>query len=95
MSKQHFESIGVDSLADVTGATSHTNAQLTAMLTQISSSIKDVANNKNQNQIDPMMMMMMMMMGGSGGGSQVVAAPPPQVAPNVIRVSIGGRRRWW
>ena len=94
MSKQHFESIAVDSLADVTGATSHTNAQLTAMLTQISSSIKDVANNKNQNQIDPMMMMMMMMMGGSGGGggSQVVAAPPPQVAPNVIRVSVGGRR---
>jgi hypothetical protein len=100
MSNQHFESIGTDSLTIVSGGArkSDADAQLTAMLTQITSSIKEVANTKNQG-MDPMMMMMMVMMmgGGGGGGSQVVAPPPPPpvVAPNVIKVNVRGGRGWW
>lgn len=83
-------------LAHVTGGASRVssrsgnNDQLTAMLTQVTSSIKDLAGSKQSTGMDPMMMMMMMGgMGGGGGGQQVAAAapaaPPPQ--PN-INVSI-------
>jgi hypothetical protein len=56
------------------------NEQLTTMLTQVTSSIKDLANNQNKGGMDPMMMMMMMMMGGGGGGG-AAAAPPPAAPP--------------
>ncbi len=82
-------------LAHVTGGASRVssrsgnNDQLTAMLTQVTSSIKDLAGSKQSTGMDPMMMMMMGGMGGGGGGQQVAAAapaaPPPQ--PN-INVSI-------
>jgi hypothetical protein len=64
-------------------ARSGSNEQLTTMLTQVTSSIKDLASNQNKG-MDPMMMMMMMMgMGGGGGGAQAAAAaaPPPAPAP--------------
>ena len=59
------------------------DAQLTQMLTQVTSSIKDLAANQNKGGMDPMMMMMMMMMGGGGGGGggQAAAAAPPPAAP--------------
>ena len=82
-------------LAHVTGGASRVssrsgnNDQLTAMLTQVTSSIKDLAGSKQSTGMDPMMMMMMGGMGGGGGGQQVAAAapaaPPPQ--PN-INVSV-------
>ncbi|HUS32258.1 MAG TPA: hypothetical protein VMZ53_27345 [Kofleriaceae bacterium] len=90
----HFQTIATTSLATVTGgkATSAQDTQLTAMLTDISKSIKDAAEAKNKSSSDPtQMMMMMMMMGGGGGGSQqaVAAAPPPPApSPNVVRVNV-------
>jgi hypothetical protein len=64
----------------VTSRSSSSSDQLTTMLTQITSSIKDLAGNKNQT--DPtMMMMMMMMMGGGGGGGGGAPAPAPVAAP--------------
>ena len=87
-----FQTISISSLATVTGGTtSSTNTQLTAMLNDISSSIKDAANAKNQGQDPTQLMMMMMMMGGlgGGGGGQAVAAPPPQAPPPaVVRVNV-------
>jgi len=52
------------------GATSRSssNDQLTAMLTSITSSIKDLANKNNQTDPMQMMLIMMLMMGGGGGG---------------------------
>jgi hypothetical protein len=71
----------------VTSRSSGSNDQLTAMMTQITSSIKDLSANKNQQ--DPMqMMMMMMMMGGGGGGGGQAAAPPPPPPPAAPVVNI-------
>lgn len=94
-----FQSIDASQLAQVSGGASRvtarsggSNDQLTTMLTQITDSIKALAQNNNQN--DPMqMMMMMMMMGGMGGGGGAVAAPPaapPQ--PPVINVTTSVKR---
>ncbi len=69
------------------------NEQLTAMLTQVTSSIKDLAGNQNKGGMDPMMMMiMMMMMGGGGGGGAAAAAPAVAPTPvyNVDAVVSGG-----
>lgn len=82
----------------VTARTNSSNDQLTAMLTQITSSIQQLSQN---NQSDPMqMMLMMMMMGGmgGGGGGAVAAAPPPQAAPApapVINISTTVKRHGW
>ena len=87
-----IEPIANESLATVSGGTSH-NKQLTTMLTQIATSIKDLASSNNQS--DPTQQMMMMMMLGGGGGS-TTAPPPaaPPVQPNIIDVNvIGGGRR--
>jgi hypothetical protein len=76
----------------VSSRTGGSNDQLTAMLTQITDSIKGLSQNQNSGGMDPMMMMMMMMMGGGGGGGgapAAAAAPPP--AP-VINVSTSVRR---
>jgi hypothetical protein len=78
----------------VSSRSSGSSDQLTTMLTQITSSIKDLATNKNQGN-DPMMMMMMVMMmggGGGGGGATVAAAPPPPPPPQpVIKISTNVR----
>jgi hypothetical protein len=47
MSTRQFDAIAAEALATVSGGTSH-DKQLTTMLTQISSSIKDLASPKNQ-----------------------------------------------
>ena len=81
-----FPSIDPDQLSKVGGGasrvtarTSGSNDQLTAMLTQITSSIQQLSQNNSQS--DPMqMMLMMMMMGGMGGGGGAVAGPPPAAA---------------
>ena len=80
MSTKPLETIDPEALANVAGgasrvsARSGSNDQLTAMLTQITSSIKDLAGKQNSG-MDPMMMMMMMMMMGGGGGGGAAAAP--------------------
>ena len=95
------ETIDPDTLETVAGGASRvssrvsgSNDQLTAMLTQITSSIKDLANTKSGG-MDPMMLMMMMMMGGGGGGGAVAAAPAAAaVATPTINVdaTVGGGR---
>jgi hypothetical protein len=95
-----FDSIASNDLNTVAGGASRVSArsstssdQLTTMMTQITSSIKDLSANKNQS--DPtQMMMMMMMMGGGGGGGGAVAAPPPPPAPAapVVNISTNVRR---
>ena len=99
-----FATLSCEALATVAGGRTDPNQQIQLMLTQLSSSIKEVAEKKNQTDPTMMMMMMMMMggMGGGGGGGQVAAAPPPpeaappQAAPNIVNVNVrGGRRRWW
>jgi len=100
-----FTTIDPNALADVAGGASRvtarsnsSNDQLTAMMTQITDSIKSLAQNNNQN--DPMQMLMMMMMmggmGGGGGGAVAPApAPQPQQAP-VINITTSVKRNgWW
>jgi hypothetical protein len=95
-----FGSITPHDLVRVQGGASRVTSrsgssdQLTTMLTQITSSIQNLNNNKNQS--DPMQMMMMMMMmggGGGGGGGGVAAAPPPPPAPAqpVVNISTNVR----
>jgi hypothetical protein len=94
-----FGSITSNDLVRVQGGASRVTSrsgssdQLTTMLTQITSSIQNLTNNKNQT--DPTMMMMMaMMMGGGGGGGAVDAAPPapPVPAPQpVVNISTSVR----
>jgi len=98
-----FTSIDANALASVSGGVSRisarntsSNDQLTAMMTQITDSIKALAQNNSQS--DPMQMMMMMMMmggmgGGGGGGAPAAAAPAPQ--PPVINISTSVRRCGW
>ena len=83
-----FSSIAAPDLDRVAGGASRVssrtggnNEQLTQMLTQITSSIKDLAGSKSSGGMDPMMMMMMMMGGGGGGGGAAAAAAPPPAAP--------------
>ncbi len=92
-----FVSVETEQLATVAGGASRVSgrasggdADLTAMLTQIGSSIKDLAAAKNTNSGgDTMqMMMMMLMMGGGGGGGGAIGAPAA-VAPPVVNVSTG------
>lgn len=93
-----METIDRDALADVSGGRSTSRSgsddQLTAMLTQITSSIKDLASNRNQSDPTQMLLLMMMMGGMGGGGGGVVAASPAAAAgPPVINVdtSVLGR----
>jgi hypothetical protein len=98
--KDPFAPIDSNALATVAGGTSRGSSdQVTAMLTQISSSIKDLATQKNSSS-DPMqMMLIMLMMGGmGGGGGGVVAAPAAAGTTPVINVDTavaggGGCRR--
>jgi hypothetical protein len=89
-----LETIDAMQLAQVAGGTS-SNDQLTAMLTQITSSIKDLASSRNNSGGDSMTMMMMMMMGGMGGGGGGYVAAAPVAGPPVINVDtsvVGGGR---
>jgi hypothetical protein len=96
-----FDIIASDALEWVIGGKADTNAAMTAMLTQISSAVKELGQSKNNSmdQMLPMMMAMMMMGKGGGGGAQVAAAPPPPAAGpppggpagNVV-VEVNGRR---
>ena len=86
--KDPFAAIDPTALEKVAGGASRSSSdQVTAVLNQITSSIKDLASQKNSGS-DPMqMMLIMMMMGGfgGGGGGGVVAAPAAG-APPVINV---------
>lgn len=92
-----IETIDPAALARVSGGTT-SNDQLTAMLTQITSSISDLAKNNNNSGSDPTMMMMMMMMmggmGGGGGGGAPAPAPAP-AQPPVINISTTVKRHGW
>jgi len=97
-----FASISTDDLdkvsggaARVTSRSSSANSEITALLTQVTSSIKDLANQPSGG-MDPMMMMMMMMMMGGGGGGGAAAAPAPAPAPQppVINISTSVKRGW-
>ena len=96
-----LESIADDQLESVAGGATRVSgkgggdAELTAMLTQIGSSIKDLAASKNNSGGggDTMqLMMMMLMMGGGGGGGGGVVAAPSAPAINVEAVGGGGFR---
>lgn len=98
MSVVAFQTITHDALVTVAGgkATSQADLQLTQMLTDISSSIKEANDAKAKASSDPMQMMtMMMLLGGmsGGGGAAAVPAPPAQPiveqpSPNVVRVRV-------
>jgi hypothetical protein len=85
--KDPFASIDPSALEQVSGGTSRGSSdQVTAMLTQISSSIKDLACQKSSGS-DPMqMMLIMLMMGGMGGGGGGAVAAPAGAGTPVINV---------
>ena len=93
-----FASIDPADLEKVSGGASRVSsrsggddAQLTAMLTGITDSIKGLAGQKSSGMDPMMMMMMMMMMGGGGGGAAPAAAAAPPMTPPpmpVINVSV-------
>jgi hypothetical protein len=93
-----FDLVGVSGGASrVSARSSSSTDQLTLLMTQITSSIKDLATNKNQGDPMQMVMMMMMMMGGMGGGgggsaAAAAAPPPPPPAQPVINISTMVRR---
>jgi hypothetical protein len=100
-----METISNDQLVTVAGgkATSQADLQLTQMLTNISSSIKEANDAKAKAANDPMQMMtMMLMLGGLGGGgggassggaagvqTSPVQPTVEQPSPNVVRVRVG------
>src|ERR1044071_8465204 len=90
-----METIDRATLAHVAGGRStSSNDQVTAMLQQITSSIKDLASSRNQTDPTQMLLMMMMMGGMGGGGGGGYAAPAVAAAgPPVINVdtSVLGR----
>jgi len=87
-----FEAIDPEKLDVVAGgaARKSSNDDITAALSSITSSLKDLASNKNQG-MDPMnMILIMMMMGGfGGGGGGGVIGAPAGAAPPVINVDTG------
>jgi hypothetical protein len=99
--KDPFVSIDTAALAGVAGGASRvtarsggSNDQLTAMLTQITDSIKALAGQNNQSDPSQMLMMMMMMggLGGGGGGGGAVAAPAASQPPTInVSTGVGGR----
>ena len=97
--KTKLEAIDRQALTNVQGgaarvaATSKSddiNSQLTTMLSEIGSAIKDVAKPKEDSSMTTMMMMMMMMGGGggSGGAAPVAAAPPPPQGGTYVKVNV-------
>ncbi len=78
--------IALDALKNVAGgaARSSGDSEVTAALSSITSSIKDLAANQNQGGMDPMMM------GGGGGGGGGYIGAPAVASPPVINVDTGG-----
>lgn len=71
------------------------NQEITRMLTDLTSSIKDLGNKKNSGGDSSMMLMMVMMMGGmggGGGGGAPAQAAPPLPPPPVVNISTSVRR---
>jgi hypothetical protein len=93
-----METIDREQLASVAGGARVTGRgggddQLTLMLTQITSSIKDLAGSRNQSDPTQMLLLMMMMGGMGGGGGGVIAAPAAAAGPPVINIDtsvVGG-----
>ncbi len=106
-----LEDVSTDRLDEVSGGAARVSGrgsdpQLTAMLSSLGDSIKDLAVQKNSGGDTMQLMLMMLMMGGGGGGGGVIAAPPTQGPPviNVQTAVRGGggcgwappfRRRCW
>jgi hypothetical protein len=74
--------------ARVTARSSGADAEIKSLLTNVTDSIKTLANQKPSG-MDPTMMMMMMMMGGGGGGAApaAAAAPPPPPPKPVVNIT--------
>jgi hypothetical protein len=97
-STETLESIADDQLESVAGGASRVSgkggdADVTALLTQIGSSIKDLAASKSSSgggDTMQLMLMMLMMGGGGGGGGGGVAGP---TTPVINVEAIGGGRR--
>ncbi len=90
-----MKTITTDELVTVAGGTTRANEALTAQLTSLQSSIKDVATNSNNNNncgSNSMMMMMGCMMAQRQQAPAVVAAEP--AASPIINVSTRVGRRW-
>ncbi|MDB4960157.1 MAG: hypothetical protein JWP01_156 [Myxococcales bacterium] len=92
-----LESIRPEQLECVAGGASRVSgkggdSEVTAMLTQIGNSIKDLAASKNTSGGGDTMqlMMMMLMMGGGGGGGGVAPAGAPPVINLDTSVAGGG-----
>lgn len=88
-----FEAIALEALTKVAGGAARSSkgdSEITAMLSSITSSIKDLGSKNNQS-MDPMqMILIMMMMGGmGGGGGGGVIAAPGVASPPVINVDTG------
>lgn len=84
-----FAAIEHTQLEDVTGGAARSSgtddSKIQLMLTQLTDSIKQVAQSKSSTTDQLMPMMMMMMMAGGGSGASAPAAPPP---PTQIRVNV-------
>lgn len=95
-----FASIDLDALATVAGGAARkpstsdgSDAQVTALLTQITDSLKNLGNQNSGGDNTTQLLMMMLMMGGLGGGGGVVAAAPCAAQPVVtVDSSAGGCR---
>ena len=90
--KNEFESIDPNALSTVAGGASRGSkgdSEVTAALSAIQDSLKDLAGSKSNSGMDPMqMILIMMMMGGMGGGGGGVIGSPAH-APPVINVDTG------
>ncbi len=90
-----FEAIALEALTKVAGGAARSSkgdsSEITAMLSSITSSIKDLGSKNNSSSMDPMqMILIMMMMGGmGGGGGGGVMAAPAVGSPPVINVDTG------
>ena len=87
-------SIDSEQLAAVSGGATRSSgsadSDVTAMLTQIGNSIKDLAASKNNNSDnDTITMMMMMLMMDGGDEREGAVAAPAAVTPPVINVDTG------
>jgi hypothetical protein len=94
-----FQSIDLNKLDKVSGGAARVTARtggsddaVMQALTQITSSIKDLAGSQSSGMDPMMMMMMMMMMGGGGGGSAAAPAPAAPVPPQ-INITTDVKRR--
>ncbi|HEU0037166.1 MAG TPA: bacteriocin [Kofleriaceae bacterium] len=90
-----MKTLTTNDLNNVNGGASK-NTELTTALTNIQSSIKDVASQKNNNGFDSTTMLMMAMMMSQRQGPTVVAAGAPAAGPTgpIVNISTRVRRGW-